>query len=229
MRKIKIVSIDMFRTLVDFKSIEHITWQILLKNKYTVALAEECGTHASNALYYNLPKNEFLPMKSIFRDCFTELFSDIDIDFDPINDTKLWAQQFPFSKPFSDSMPFLNSVGKEYPICLASDADEDMLGTLKEMYDFDCTFTSERLGSYKSNADGRFFSEIIKYYRVKPEEIIHIGDSKLEILGASKVGIITCWLNRTGSKWSNDTEPTYEARSLIEAASVLGVDINSSK
>jgi putative hydrolase of the HAD superfamily len=229
MRKIKIVSIDMFRTLVDLGSVEQIIWQMLLKDKYTVALAEECATHAGNALFNNLPQNEFLPLKPIIMECFTGLFSSIGVEFNPVEDTKLWAQLHSLSKPFSDSMPFLNSVGKEYPICLASDADDDMLETLKQMYDFDYVFTSEQLGLYKANADGRFFSEVIKHCGVSSEEIIHIGDGGLEIVGANKAGITTCWLNRTALNWSHHIKPIYEVSSLIEAASVLDIDIDSDK
>lgn len=226
MRQIKVVSIDMFRTLVDLENVEHVIWQMLLKDKYTVALAEECAAHAGNSLFEYLSQGKFLSVKSIFMACFTELFSSIDIPFDPTEATKLWAQQHSFSKPFGDSILFLNSVGKKYPICLASDTDDDMLGTLKQMYAFDYIFTSERLGSYKANADGRFFSAIINHYGVRPEEIFHIGDGRLEIVGASKAGIITCWLNKTGIKWSHDMKPNYEVSSLIDAATILGVNIS---
>lgn len=227
MTKLKVVSIDMFRTLVDLESLERVIWRMLLKDKYTVALAKECATHAGNSLFKYLPQNKFLPVKLIFMACFTELFSSTDIEFDPTEATKLWAQQHSLAKPFDDSTLFLNAVGKEYPICLASDTDDDMLGALKQMYAFDYIFTSEQLGSYKANADGRFFSAIIDYYGVRPEEIIHIGDGGLEIVGAGKAGITTCWLNRTGVEWSHDVKPNYEVNSLVDAASVLGVNIDS--
>ena len=226
MGQIKVVSIDMFRTLVDLESVEQVVWHMLLKDKYTVALAKECAAYAGNSLFKYLPQNKFLPVKSIFMAPFTDLFSNIDIEFDPVEATRLWARQHSLSKPFDDAMLFLNSVGKEYPICLASDTDDDMLGTLEQMHDFDYIFISERLGSYKANADGGFFSAIVNHYGVRPEEIIHIGDGRLEIVSASKAGIITCWLNRTSIEWSHDIKPDYEVSSLIEAAAILGVSID---
>jgi len=158
---------------------------------------------------------------------FTERFSNIGLEFEPAEATKILAQQHPLSKPFTDSMIFLNSVGKEYPICLASDTDDDMLGSLRQMYEFDYIFTSERLGSYKANADGKFFSAIIHHYGVRPEEIIHIGDSGHEIIGANKAGITTCWLNRNHKIRSHDIKPDHEVSSLIEAAGILGVEIST--
>jgi len=224
MTKFKVVSIDMFRTLVDLSSVEHLIWRMLLKDKYTVGLAEECAAHAGNSLFKYLPQEKFLSVKEIFMSCFTELFSSIDIEFDPVEATRIWAQQHSRCKLFGDAMTFLNSVGKDYPICLASDVDDDMLGTLKQMYPFDFIFTSEQLGVYKANADGKFFYKIINHYGVRAGEILHIGDGRLENIGARKAGITTCWLNRDGRTWSHEIGPDYEVNSLIEAAAILGVD-----
>jgi putative hydrolase of the HAD superfamily len=102
-----------------------------------------------------------------------------------------------------------------------------MLGALTDMHAFDRIFTSEQLGCYKAQADGRFFGAIIDHYGVRPEDIIHIGDGTLEMVGANKAGLTTCWLNRAGSTWSHNVRPDCEVRSLIEAASVLGVNVGS--
>ena len=104
-----------------------------------------------------------------------------------------------------------------------------MLGSLVEIHPFDKVVTSERIESYKAGTDGRVFSEIISHYGVRPEHIIHIGDSSYDIIGAGEAGIVTCWLNRNDSVWSHEIEPDYEVTSLFEAASVLGVDIDSGR
>ena len=226
MSQTKVVSIGMFRTLVDLESVERVIWHRLLKDKYTTALAEECTARAGNSLFNYLPQGKFLSVQSIFKACFSDFLSSVDVDFDAAEAAKVWTQMHSLSAPFGDSLIFLNSVGNKYPICLASDADDDMLGVLRQMYAFDHIFTSEQLGSYKANGDGKFFSAIINYYGLKPEEIIHIGDGRLEIVGARKAGIITCWLNRNRSTWLHDTKPDYEAKSLIVAASILGVNID---
>ena len=227
MTKFKIVSIDMFRTLADLGNPEHSRWQKLLKDKYTVELAQECRTHLDNLWLRYFQQDKFLSVRSILVLCFTELLSSVNVEIDPAEATELWAQQHSVTKPFADSISFLNAVGKEYPICLASDTDDDMLGALKDIYAFNHIFTSEGLRAYKAKADGKFFSAIINHYGVRPEEIIHIGDDRFEIVGASKAGIVTCWLNRTAKKWSDDVKPDYEAKSLIEAAVILGIDVES--
>ena len=112
MKRIKVVSIDMFRTLVDLESVEQISWRMILKDKYTVALAKECRAHAGNSWLKYSQQDKFLSVKSITKTWLTELLTRIDTGFDPDEATKLWTQQHSLSKPFDDSMLFLNSMGK---------------------------------------------------------------------------------------------------------------------
>ena len=220
----------MFGTLVDVASRKYVVWQTFLKDRYSDELAEQYWERATDLLfqYYNdaIQNRQYIPLKAIYEACYSNFFSEIALDFNPKEAARVLANQHSFSTPYSDAMQFLDFVGKEYPICLSSDTDEDMLGELKQIYPFNKIVTSERLEAYKPSADGRFFSEIINHYRVRPGNIIHIGDGRLEILGANKAGMGTCWLNRNYRTWSHEIEPDYQVSSLIEAAAILGVDID---
>ena len=232
MGQIKVVSIDIFGTLVDPDVKKPPFWLLILGDTYTNELANKYRADFLNSLYQYLKnaaalEKQFLSLKALFEICFSKLFGQIGLDYNVKEATQLLVYYHLHSPLYNDSMLFLNSVGKKYPICLASDMDDDMIGTLKQMYTFDHIFTSEQLRLYKATADGRFFSAISSYYGVRPEEVMHIGDGILEIVGASKAGIITCWLNRTGTKWSHAVKPNYEVSSLIEVAAILGVRINS--
>ena len=226
MKEFKVISIDMFRTLVDLETVEYDIWRVILADRYTDALAEEFSAHAGNSLFDYLPVDGFIPLKSLFHKLFTALFANFNIEYNPDYAAKVWVQQHSMSKPFREIPVFLNSAGKKYLICLATDADDDMLVKLKDIYPFDSIFTSEKLGVYKADADGRFFKAIISHYGVIPDEIIHIGDGRREILSAHEAGMVTCWLNRKGLEWQHDIKPDYEVGSLIEAASVLDIDIS---
>jgi FMN phosphatase YigB (HAD superfamily) len=226
MSKLSVVSIDMFCTLADVGDLlKYERWQKLFKENYAIELAQECQTHLDNSWTKHFPRDGFMLQKQILHLCFTDLLSRIPFEFSPSEATALTVEQHSLSKPFDDSIAFLSKVGKEYRICLASDADEDLLGALRNMYAFDRVFTSEQLRTYKGWANGRFFSTIINHYGVRPEQIIHIGDDPPEIVGASKVGIITCWLNRNARIWADSVKPDYEVKSLIEAAALLGIEI----
>ena len=234
MTEFNVVSIDMFGTLVDIGSIRHVVWRTFLKDGYTTELANEYWNRVGDLLFqliddHIIEERPYVPLKAIFETMYSRFFSDIGLDFNPREAARVLAHQHPYSTPHKDAVPFLDSVGRQYPICLASDTDEDMLGSLVKIHPFDKVITSERIESYKAGADGRFFSEIIGHYGVKPEHIIHIGDSSYDIIGASEAGIVTCWLNRNDTVWSHDITPDYEVTSLFEAASVLGVDIDSGR
>lgn len=69
------------------------------------------------------------------------------------------------------------------------------------------------------------FKEVLKHYKVEPEEIIHVGDGYSDVVGANRVGIRTCWLNRDGSKWSHEIAPGYIVNSLFDLAPILGIKI----
>ncbi len=232
MTQFRVVSVDMFGTLVNVGSRKYLVWRTFLKDRYTDELAEEYWGRATDLVFQYfedqvIQKRQYIPPKAIFETCYSKLFSEIALDFNPKEAAQVLAHQHSFSTPYGDAMLFLDSVGKEYPICLSSDTDEDMLGSLKQLYPFDNIVTSERLESYKTSSDKRFFSEIINHYGVRPKNIIHIGDSSSDIVGASEAEIVTCWLNRNDRIWSHDIKPDYEVKSLIEAASVLGVSIGS--
>jgi FMN hydrolase / 5-amino-6-(5-phospho-D-ribitylamino)uracil phosphatase len=96
-----------------------------------------------------------------------------------------------------------------------------MLGNLIKIFTFDHIFTSDNLQSYKSNSGNKFFSAITSHYGVAPPDIIHIGDSSSDVIGANEAGIVTCWLNRNNRKWTPRIRPDYEVASLDEAAKIL--------
>ncbi|MFC1991238.1 HAD family hydrolase [Chloroflexota bacterium] len=231
MNKFSVVSVDMFGTLANARSVQYRVWQSLLKDRYSNELAEQYGWRTAVLFreYQNsvIQQNRYVPPKVIYENCFSTLFPQIDLDLDPKDAARIFAQHYPLSEPFDDTMPFLDAVGKAYPICLSSDTDEDMLGQLRQLYPFDSVFTSEKLGVYKTGSEGKFFLAVIDYYGVEPGRIIHIGDSLSDIIGASEAGIITCWLNRGGLEWAHDVKPDYEVSSLIETASILGIEIDS--
>ncbi|MBW2092376.1 MAG: HAD family hydrolase, partial [Deltaproteobacteria bacterium] len=150
-------------------------------------------------------------------------FNQIGLAFDPAQAAHLWVEQHQLAPPYKDTDTFLASVGVDYPLCLVSDADDDMILSHLQKYAFDAVFTSERFKSYKNSPGGELFRAVITHYSTRPEQIIHIGDGHSDIMGANQAGIAACWLNREGIKWNHDIKPDYAVESLDEAASILGI------
>jgi FMN phosphatase YigB (HAD superfamily) len=220
----KVVSVDMFRTLVDLAAVENTIWPAVLGDSYSSQLAADCAAHARSTLFDYLSPARFMTCKQVFAACFGDVFAARHIEADPHEAARLWAAQHCLSPAFPDSAGFLRTVGRGHLLCLASDTDEDMLGPLKEMYPFDHVFTSESLVCYKAYGDGRFFNAIVDHYGVDPAVVVHVGDGLNEILGAKNAGLTACWLNRAGSCWTHQVKPDFEVRSLSEAALVLDLE-----
>ncbi len=222
----KIVSSDMFQTLANVNSRKEAVWRTFLKDQYTAQRADAYWDLSTKLLFdyfeEHISKSDnFITVKTIFSKCYSNVFAQINLDFDPIEAASILAYQHTLSAPYDDTAVFLDTVGKKYPICVASDTDDDMLGSLKDLYEFDTIFTSETLKSYKLDPKNRFFSSILNYYNVEPHQIIHIGDSASDIIGAYNAGINTCWLNRNNKTWSHDIKPDIEINTLTQVASII--------
>ena len=92
---------------------------------------------------------------------------------------------------------------------------------LLDLCEFDEVFTSEQARSYKNDPECKLFLRVIEHYGIEPERILHIGDSSADVMGAHRVGIKTCWLNRDGRSWRYSIEPDYTVGSLSEVVSIL--------
>lgn len=65
------------------------------------------------------------------------------------------------------------------------------------------------------------FKELLKFYDIDPKQVLHIGDSASDIIGANREGITTCWINRDHRAWEHDIKPDYIIESLNEIEEIL--------
>jgi len=57
---------------------------------------------------------------------------------------------------------------------------------------------------------------------VKPEEVLHVGDSlSSDVEGAKSLGVNTCWLNRKRRVYSGENRADIECYSLLEILNIL--------
>jgi FMN phosphatase YigB (HAD superfamily) len=75
---------------------------------------------------------------------------------------------------------------------------------------------------YKGDAQKRFFGAIERHYALAPWQMLHVGDSPAEIVAAQRVGLQTCWVNRSGRAWPHERPPVYEVASLEALVALLG-------
>lgn len=232
LQNIAVVSVDMFQTLVNVDSRCHQFWQQVLGDSYTPERAHTYWSQIKTFLhgeYRELFANNhaFVKAHHVAERSFAKMFESLGLDLDPAGTADIFVREHGLSEPFDDAHAFLQAVGKVYNVCLVSDADEEMLGPLRQFYPFDQIFTSEHYGAYKSSPGGELFRGVVEYYGLPAESFIHIGDSYFDVLGAGRTGMIACWLNRFGKPWEHEIRPHLEVHSLEQAAELLGVSINS--
>jgi FMN phosphatase YigB (HAD superfamily) len=96
-----------------------------------------------------------------------------------------------------------------------------MLDGVGQLYPFKHIFVSESLEAYKLNP--KFFQHVIRHCNLQPREILHIGDSKSDIIAPVQLEIKTCWLNRGHQPWLHPSKPDFEVHSLLEVLDLLGL------
>jgi len=222
----KLISIDIFQTLTDVSSIQEDIMRKFLGDNYTPALSKIGWNLASEKIleYFSehiAENTTFVTVKTIFALCYSEVFRQLNIDFDPEEAANISAYHHNYVAPFADAEIFLDHIQNKYTYCISSDADNDMIQGLHILKNSDMVFTSESLKTYKMSKDNLFFKTILDHYQVHPHEMIHIGDSPADIINPKRLGIQTCWINRNQANWQNEIEPDYIFTNLEQLTSII--------
>ena len=223
-KNIKIVSVDLFRTLVDIEPTSQTIWRNFLRDKYPPELSKQYEQRADEIIWKRWDaagygNTDFKTVRMILEDSVTELFHEINLNLDPIKAADSLIFDHNLKTVFEDAQPFLQKAGQKYTVCVCSDADKEMLTGIRKLYPFDAMFVSETMQLYKQNQG--FFQQVIKHYQVAPECILHIGDSKSDIITPKELGVQTCWLNRRNAQWEFPVEPDFKVNTLLEILDLL--------
>jgi FMN phosphatase YigB (HAD superfamily) len=221
---VKVISLDVFRTLVPIDESYAYVWSKFLGEKYTDDAGQRNWSRGTEILLEKLQSaaqdtKKFKNIRAVFEETYTQLFKEIKSDFNPAVAAGILMKVNRAGKYYDDVRPFLKMVGEKHTICLSTDCDMEMIANIDALYPFDSIFVSEKLQTYKANP--RFFTQVINHYSVKPENILHIGDAQSDIVTPKMVGMLTCWLNRDGDKWENKVKPDFEVASLHDVVNLL--------
>jgi 2-haloalkanoic acid dehalogenase type II len=225
MPAIQLVSVDLFNTLVDLSTDRHTLWHTFLGESSTPARVEQAWTLTTNMLFTALDQLNatatYQSLHTVLQACYTEVFARLQITFDPEEAARVAARYHAQRPWFPEALPWLEDIRRRYRLCVASDADEAMVGEHVRRYPFDRCFTSESLRVYKGDTQNRFFAAIVRHYALAPGQMLHVGDTPAEIVAAQRAGLQTCWVNRSGRSWPHGRPPTYEAASLAALGALL--------
>ena len=225
MPAIQLVSVDLFDTLVDLSTGRHTLWHTFLGESSTPARVEQAWALTTQMLFTALDQLNatatYQSLHAVLQACYTEVFARLQVTFDPEEAARVAARYHAQRPWFPEAVPWLEDMRRRYRLCVASDADEAMVGEHVRRYPFDRCFTSESLRVYKGDAQNRFFAAIVRHYALAPGQILHVGDTPAEIVAAQRVGLQTCWVNRSARSWPYERPPTYEVSSLAALGALL--------
>jgi HAD superfamily hydrolase (TIGR01549 family) len=220
---IKVLSIDLFRTLIDVDQYISSIWKTLLKEKYSEEHFQKCRGRFNEIITRQFIEagsdDRFKTERSLFEDTFKELSAETNLYFSPESAAEVLIEVHKGGKLYDDTVCFLQTAVTKYKLCLSSDCDRDMIPEIPDFRLFDHMFSSEELKSYKLNR--RFFDQVVEHYGLKPVNILHIGDSISDVIGAGQCGIPTFWLNRNNRKWNNPVRPDFEGNKLNDILILL--------
>ncbi|WP_164216011.1 HAD family hydrolase [Virgibacillus sp. YIM 98842] len=139
------------------------------------------------------------------------------------------AEAFPVNRRkyafvYEDTFSVLDQLKNDYRLLLLTNGSPDLQNTKLEITPelvpyFDHIVISGDFG--KGKPDPSIFLYALKQLGVESEEALMVGDNLMtDILGASKAGIDSVWVNRQGKEHS-DVVPTYEISQLEELLLLL--------
>ncbi|MEK5493868.1 HAD family hydrolase [Paenibacillus sp. FSL R7-0297] len=219
MQTFKVISLDMFQTLVNIQGRRAEVWKPILKQNFSEDKSRELGSQLLSHYFAAATKareaGSFISSKEIYSRGFQQVFLQHGMDYDCLQAVDNLFAQHRLSEMYADTEAFLQRICGEYQVCIVSDTDELMLPDFYRSYPISL-FTSERYQSYKNDSHNRMFTEVIAHYGVEPEQILHIGDSASDVLGAARAGIRSCWINREQLTWKHGVKPDYTVGTLDE-------------
>lgn len=132
MGQFKLICIDMFQTLVDVNTRTYYIWKRILKDNYSEHLKEQCIKLATTKVvnhFHNQVSGQdtFFNLKTLFEPCFVEISKEIGINFNPKVAVEIFLDEHGNATPYTDALEFFRLLGNSIPVCLVSDADNEMI------------------------------------------------------------------------------------------------------
>jgi 2-haloalkanoic acid dehalogenase type II len=229
MNKIKGLSFDMYRTLIDTKDFHEQAVDEILRKSNADSI-DPSKFHSRwdeiyDEFYMALGEGDFMRLYDVSVESLRQTLKEFRIDGDPKAGVEMWLTKYEKADLFPEVEEVLKILSEKYPIIITSNVDNDDFGYAmlqKKNLPVSDVVTSESSESYKPN--GKIFEDALLILQCQPDEVLHIGDSQTaDVLGGNKAGMITAWLNRSPTKKLKEGIPTpdYEIQSLRDLLGIL--------
>ena len=106
---------------------------------------------------------------------------------------------------YDDALPALDALGARFPLAALTNGNADLrrIGISDR---FMVMVAARDLGVAKP--ERAIFEHTAAKLGVAMHEVLHVGDDiLLDVVGAARAGMRTCWVNREGAAWPSDLPP----------------------
>ena len=170
-----------------------------------------------------LPEAPFESYHQGWADCFDQAFRSLDLHGDPEKASSKSILDMSRRSPYTETIDALRAVQRHWRTAILSNADDGYLLPNAAALDlkFEEVMSSEEGRSYKPGPS--LFYQMLRKLDVTPGQTAYVGDRQFEdVLGASRVGMRTVWINRSGAPPDPALPtPDYQISSLLELPGIL--------
>ncbi|MCM3360049.1 MULTISPECIES: HAD family hydrolase [unclassified Psychrobacillus] len=178
------------------------------------------------------PGEDFQKMKLLIADyqqhAWTQGLQKLGVEDETLG--KELASYFPRMRkesPFvyEETFEVLDKLKNNYTLLLMTNGSPSLQNTKLEITPeispyFDHIIISGAFG--KGKPDPSIFEHALELVSVSKEEVLMVGDNLMtDILGASRAGIQSVWINREAKPVSEEIQPTYTIKSLHDLLNIL--------
>ncbi|MGH8028970.1 MAG: HAD family hydrolase [Arenimonas sp.] len=128
---------------------------------------------------------------------------------------------------FPDALEALARLAAHAPVLALTNGNADLV-RIGIVDHFTGCISAREAGHAKP--DGPIFQAACKHLGLSPREVLHIGDDPvLDVDGARRAGLRTCWINRRNEAWPRHLpKPELAFTTLAELADWLGAPVLTS-
>jgi putative hydrolase of the HAD superfamily len=121
---------------------------------------------------------------------------------------------------YDDALPALARLSARVPLAAISNGNADLVRVGIGVH-FAFQLGAREHGTPKPDAS--IFHAACGRFPYAPHEVLHVGDDiEMDVVGAHRAGLRSCWLNREGARWPHaDVCPDLEFTTLAELADWL--------
>ena len=212
---LRAVTFDAFGTLIDTGRdvLIHVARAVCQDHRPSLPPEELLATW--DRYFFGAEYDEFQNLLTTTEDSLAKTMADYGLEGDPHPYVEMLERMWSHAKAYPEATRVLARMDG-LPRAVVSNADDAFLKEIlqKNGLTFDHVVTSEGARAYKPRA--RIFEIALARLGADPEHVLHVGDSlTADVEGASRLGIRTVWVNRTGLvRGASDPRPDHEIPDL---------------